>query len=265
MNVSQVRPAVLAALFTVSVAVTGGCGAAADEVVAKPTPLGPRDALLKSLPDFTTGSFRFAVTGEVPASGEFDAGKHSYRIGFRYKQPDAGFTLHSDYLVVEKQTWIKIKFTGTEGLTGLPKLPKRWMLIDPAKVKDKDNVPLGYADETDPGDAGVVLRAVVDAEQTTEGKFTGTTDLTQQGKTEIVAADRLTALGDKAKQVPFEAATDSKGRLTRLVVKIPAAGKHKAGKYEVTYTDFGSAPTPVPPAADQQQKATAGAYELLNS
>ena len=268
MNVSEARLAGLGVLLAVSVA-AGGCGVAdAVEDAAAPAsakPLAPRDALLKSLPDASTGSFRFEVEdGEAPAEGEFDAGKQSYRVGFRYKEPDAGFTLHSDYLVVKKQAWMKIRFTGTEGLTGLPKLPKKWMLLDPAKVKS-DDAPVAYDNETDPGEAGVVLRAAVDVQQTSAGHFAGTTDLTQLGDSSVVEPARLKALGDKAKAVPFEATVDGEGRLTSTVVRIPAAGKTKAGSYEITYADYGKTPTPAPPAADEQQPATKAAYELINA
>jgi hypothetical protein len=269
MNVRKVRSVAVAALVAVGVAAAGGCGLvdAAGEPAApvSKAPLSPRDALLGSLPDGRTGSFRFAAKGSgMSAEGDFDADHKSYRIDLHYKEPELGFTLHSDFLVVEEQTWIRMRFTGTEGLTGLPKLPKKWMLIDPAKIKNTEDIPLGYDDETDPVEAGAVLRAIVDVRQTAAGEFAGTTDLTQQGESEIVDPARLKALGARAKAVPFEATVDGQGRLTSTLVRVPAAGKQKAFVYEVTYSDFGRAPTPTAPAADRQQKATAAAYELLN-
>jgi hypothetical protein len=269
MNVSEARLAGLGALLVVSL-VAGGCGVA-DAVgdataPASAKPLAPRDALLDALPDASTGSFRFTVEGgEAPSAGEIDAGKHSYRVGFRYREPDAGFTLLSDFLVVEKQSWIKIRFTDAEGVTGLPKLPKKWMLIDPAKVENDDDIPLAYDNETDPGEAGAVLRAIVDVQRTGAGTYAGTTDLTQQGDADIVDAARLKALGELAKAVPFEATVDDQGRLTRTVVKIPAAGRTKASRYAITYAGYGTTPTPAVPGADEQQKATKEAYELLNA
>ncbi|MEU7906700.1 hypothetical protein [Actinoplanes sp. NPDC049118] len=266
MNVRKVRPAAVAALVAVGVAAAGGCGLAdAAREPAAAASEAPRETLLKSLPDAKTGSFHFAVEGgEAPASGDFDAGRRSYRIGFRYREPEAGFTMHSDFLVVEERTWIRMRFTGTEGLTGLPKLPKKWMLIDPAKVENTDEIPLGYDGETDPGEAGAVLAAIVDVRRTGAGGFAGTTDLTRQGQAEIVDQERLAALGARARAVPFEATVDGQGRLLSTVVRIPAAGKYKASEYEVTYSDYGKAPTPTAPAADQQQKASKDAYELLN-
>ncbi|MET8148161.1 hypothetical protein ACIBSW_31480 [Actinoplanes sp. NPDC049668] len=269
MNLRKARPAAFAALVAAFAAATGGCLAesAPDPAAsASPAPLPPREALLKSLPDAGTGSFRFATKGGgMSASGAFDGARHSYRIDLRYREPEFGFTLHSDFLVVEEQTWIRMKFTDAEGLVGLPKLPKKWMLIDPARIENKDDIPLGYDADTDPGEAGAVLRSAVEVRQTGAGEFAGTTDLTRQGDLEIVEPDRLAALGARARAVPFEATVDGQGRLVSAVVKIPAAGKFKASRYEVTYTDFGKAQAPTAPAADQQQKATEAAYELLNN
>lgn len=249
-----------------SVAAAGGCGVA-DAVQEPPAAAtaSPRDALLNALPDADTGSFHFTVKGgSQPMSGVLDAARRSYRVDTSQREPSLGFTLTMNFLVVEKQSWVKIIFTGTEGLSGIPKLPKKWMLVEPTKIDDKESVPLEYADETDPGEAGAILRAIVDVEQSTPGHFTGTTDLTQQGDAEIVDAATLKALGAKAKAIPFEAEVDSQGRLTRAVVRIPAAGKAKATAYEVKYGEFGTAASPVVPAADQQQKATKAAYEMLN-
>lgn len=269
MNVRKLRSAAVAALVAAGVAAAGGCGLAdaAGESAAPVSraTLGPQETLIKSLPDVTTGSFHFVVKGSgMSAVGDLDADRRSYRFDLAYREPQFGFTLHSDFLVVEEQTWIKMRFTGAEGLTGLPKLPKKWMLIDPAKIKNAKDVPLGYDAKTEPGGAGVVLQGIVDVRQSGAGEFAGTTDLTGQGDSKIVDPEQLAALGERAKALPFEAGIDDQGRLISTVVRIPAAGKHKATKYEVTYSNYGKAPAPAAPAADQQQKATKEAYEMLN-
>jgi hypothetical protein len=239
-----------------------GCGMA-DTVrqaapVAAPT---AEEKLLDSLPDAGSGPFRFAVEGgDMPATGVLDAGRHAYRIDVSETDAELGFTMTMNVLVVRDRSWVKIRFRDTEKLAGLPKLPKKWMLVDPAKV-EPDGLPVGYDQETDPGEAGVVVRAATDVRETAPGRFAGTTDLTLQGDAGIVDATTLTALGKKAGAVPFEAQTDGQGRLSRLVVRIPAAGKAKAATYEVTYRDYGTTPALAEPA--QQQKAPAVVYEML--
>ena len=260
-------------LITLAAVLAGGaCGtpAATDAPVgpaktASSAPPDPHALLLQSLPSVESGSVRFAVRGTDPVTGVVDAAKRSLRIDMTQKVPDPGFTLTMSFLFVDKQSWVKIALRAAPGVTGLPKLPKAWMLLDPAKLKaGGDALPDGYAEETDPGDAGSILRAVVDVRQTAAGHFAGTTDLTEIGAGDIVAAKTLTALGARAKAVEFEATTDDRGRLRSVLVKIPAAGKTKASTYEVSYRDYGTVPSPAKPAASEQQKATATVYEMLN-
>ncbi|MEV4706487.1 hypothetical protein [Actinoplanes sp. NPDC049316] len=267
MNIRRMRLAAPGALLALGVAVMGGCGVAdAVHDAASSTPATPEDKLLDALPDFSTGPFHFTVKGGTqPMTGVLDAAKKSYRIDVSQKDPDLGFTLTMKFLVVREKSWIKVDFKGTEGLTGFPELPKKWLLVDPAKVEDTEDAPLTYDDETDPGEAGAVLRAIVDVKETGTGTYEGTTDLTKQGEAGIVEDSTLKALGDKAKAVPFEATVDAEGRLTRTVVKIPAAGKAKAARYEVVYDEYGSAASPAEPAAAEQQKAPKAAYEMLNA
>lgn len=258
----------LTGLLAVAVAVATATAGCTDEVVGNAPPSKPPTAtelLARSVPDEHTGSFRYALKGgDVPATGVLDAGRHSYQMQISQTDPELGFTMTMNVLMIGKRTWVKIAFTDTEGLAGLPKLPRTWMLIDPAEMKGEDNLPIGYDGETDPGAAREIVDAATGVRQTAAGRFTGTTDLTRQGEADIVDADRLAALGDQAKKIPFTATTDAQGRITSLILRIPAAGKVKAGTYEMTYRDYGTAPTPAEPTGAQQQKAPPIAYDLLN-
>ncbi|MEV6598324.1 hypothetical protein AB0M36_15805 [Actinoplanes sp. NPDC051346] len=268
MNVRKTRLA--AALLAVG-ALAGGCGIA--ESVTTPTatpassaPPEPREQLLDAVPGATAGAFAFRIEGGTqPMRGVLDAANKRLRIDLAHKDPELGFTITMNFLVVQERSWIKVAVKGAEGLTGMPDLPKKWMSLDPDKIKDKDAAPLAYDGETDPGEVGAVLRAIVDVKQTGTGKYAGTTDLSRQGEAEIVDEATLAALGDRAEAVPFEATVDGQGRLTSMIVRIPAAGKAKASRYEVTYDGYGSTDSPSEPAADKQQPATEEAYEMVNS
>ncbi|AGL14883.1 hypothetical protein [Actinoplanes sp. N902-109] len=254
------------ALLGLTVVALGGCGAADQlkDAAASPPPT-PQEQLLNALPGPATGAFHFALKGgEQPMEGVLDATKKSYRIDISQKDPDLGFTMTMKFLVVDDKSWIKINFSGTEKVAGLPKFPKKWMLVDRSKLHDSDDAPLTYDNETDPAELSAVFGHAADVRRT-GSTFSGTTDLTEQGKTEVVDQKTVDALGPAATTVPFEAVVDAQGRLTKAVIKVPAAGKIKAERYEAVYDQYGTAESPAEPAAGEQQKATAATYEILNS
>jgi hypothetical protein len=242
----------------------GGCDLARSEDAAAPAPKTPREALIESAPDESAGRYRFTIKdADMTSTGEVDPTAKGLHIASEYKDKDLGFTMRMAFLVVDQESWVKIKFTGTEGLTGLPKLPNKWLRLDPAKITDTESVPLAF-DGPDPINAESLLHAVVSANDKGSGRFDGTVDLTKATGAEVVDADALKALGEAAKTVHFTATVDASGRLASIAVDVPAAGKTPAFKYTVTYADYGSAPTVSPPAAAEAGDAPAAAYELLN-
>ena len=270
MTARLARLAGLGTALTLSLVTVAGCdsaGSARDAgagAADSPAAVAPRDALRNAVPDESTGAYHFAIRGgSSPMSGVLDAPKKTIRLEISQHEADPGFTLDMKFLVIEQQAWTKITFTPAT-LPGLPKLPKKWMLLDTSKVKDKQDGPLAYGDEADPGSAAAVFQNASDVEQTSSGHFAGVTDLTKAADAEIVDAATLTALGAKAKKIPFTAVVDAEGRLTSAVVKIPAAGKTKAATYAITYDGYGTTETPVAPAASDQQKAVPAVYDMLN-
>jgi hypothetical protein len=270
MTARLARLAGLGAALTLSLATVAGCdsaGPTSDPGTAaadSPSAVAPRDALLNAVPDESTGAYHFAIKGgPTPMSGVLDAPKKTIRMEISQHEADPGFTLDMKFLVIEQKAWTKITFTPST-IPGLPKLPKKWMLLDTSKIKDKENGPLAYGNEADPGSAMAVFQNASDVEQTSTGHFAGVTDLSKAAAAEIVDGATLTALGDKATKIPFTAVVDAKGRLTSVVVKIPASGKAKAATYAVTYDGYDSTETLVAPAAGEQQKAVSAVYEMLN-
>ncbi|MBL7260426.1 hypothetical protein [Paractinoplanes lichenicola] len=247
---------------------TAGCGLvgrAAGPAGTTAPPATPREQLLQAVPDEKTPAFAFDVKGGVtPISGVLDAPRETFRVQVVHTEPDAGFSMTMYALTVREKAWMKILFKPAK-VPGLPEVPRKWLVVDPAKVKDPEVAPSGYDGDTDPGYAASVLRAAAAVARAGDGHYTGTTDLTASTEAEIVTDARLKALGPKAKTVPFEADVDGDGRLTSLLVKIPAAGKAKAETYHVRYTGFGATKTPVAPTAAEQMKATPVVYDLLNS
>ncbi|MBF9134357.1 hypothetical protein I0C86_36320 [Plantactinospora sp. S1510] len=248
----------MAALLGATV-MLGGCGAVKEgvaEVTAKQTLLG-------SVPDGSEGPFRFTgkdVTTDV--SGSVDPAAKALDLKTSIKDPEHGFSTHITFRVIGDEAWTKISFTETKGLTGLPKLPKKWLKLDPSKFTDADGMP--KYDGADQGNAGPLIEAATTVNDDGAGKYSGTIDLTSGEAAKVLEADQMTALGDAAKQVPFTAVVGADKNLASLTLAVPAAGSAKAFSYIVKYQDYGSAPKVTAPTAAQAQNAPAVAYELLN-
>jgi hypothetical protein len=269
MTAMTARIAGLGAVLAITAAAIAGCGSAekpAGKPAAPTAPPSTKDVLLAAVPTGKSRPYHFTVNNsDGKMAGIVDATHKTISIGVTQKQADVPVTLDMKFLVIDTKSWVKIKFTPA-GIPGLPRIPGKWQLIDPNKIKDKDNSPLAYGDDqSDPAYTHEVIANAEKVTRTSAGHFSGTTDLSLTGVDDIVDDATLKALGARAKAVPFTAATDAKGRLTRLDVKVPAAGKAKAHTYAVVYDGYDSTSTPGAPAAGEQQKAVAAVYDMLNS
>jgi hypothetical protein len=259
MTVLTKRLAAVAALL-----ILAGCGQVT-ETEQPPAPT-PAETLRKGVPTTAADIFHYAISdGSKAASGIVDTANKTLTTDFNEKIPDAGFTLTMRFLVVGDDSWAKISFGSAPAGLGLPKLPKKWMKLDTKKLGAEAEKDLTYADQTDPGYIGTLVAAAAGLTEKSPGRFSGTVDLTQATEAEIVDTATLTALGEKAKTVPFEASLDAKGRISTATVKVPAAGKVKAMTYEVSYDQYGSAEGVPAPTGSAQVAAPKAAYDLLNS
>lgn len=257
MTVQTKRVAALAALLFLA-----GCGDVAEAEAPAAT---PAETLTKGVPTTSAGVFHYVIKGGVqPLSGTIDAEHKAVVTEMSEKIPDAGFTLTMKFMVVGDKTWAHISFGDAPANLGLPKLPKKWMKLDLTKLGDDSAKDLKYDGETDPGYVSALITASSGLAESSPGHYAGTVDLTKVTEADIVEDATLTALGDKAKAVPFEATLDAQGRISTALVKVPAAGKTKAATYEVTYDQYGSATAPAAPAAGDQVAAPKAAYDLLN-
>ncbi|WP_229073059.1 hypothetical protein [Actinoplanes sp. DH11] len=273
----------LAAAGTLLIAGTAltACGAAentagpatAGPATAGPATAGPATAgpaakpvsaiLLDAVPGADAPVYRYTIKGGAqPVAGVIDPANKALVSGVEQKVPDTPITLSMRFLVVGDGIWAKIAFKGPTAGSGLPKLPKKWMTLDRAKLAGTDVADLEYADaENDPGYVAALVEHADGLAGTAPGRFTGTTDLSDSAESGIVEPATLTALGAKAKKLPLEVTVDDAGRITRAAVRIPAAGKAKASTYTVTYDEYGTADPLTAPA--DAVKAPAVVYDLL--
>lgn len=244
---------------TASALLVTGCEGAID--AAKPPPT-PTEKLQDAVPDGSEGNFRYTMKQlDGDAKGEVNPKEKRMTYTAAFKDESLGFSMTMAIIVVDQQAWTKVTFGDTEGITGLPKLPPKWLELDTSKVKDPEDVRYTHPDPTG---AVVLFDHIVDATETSQGAFTGTVDLTGAAEVEVVDAAGLTALGEKAKAVPFQAAVDASGRLTSLALDVPGAGEQAAFRWEATFSDYGSAPAVKEPPAAQTMPAPPETYELLN-
>src|SRR5690242_17585959 len=134
------------ALAVCALITTGCAGAAASNGTAakasKP-PATPKETLLASVPTTSTGPYSYSiryvgapdtlsdVVGTVNPPGK------AYQTQTEQKDANLGFTTTVNFRIVEQKVWMKIFFRHTEGLTGIPDLPEKWMLLEPAKITAK--------------------------------------------------------------------------------------------------------------------------------
>lgn len=262
------RATVTVAAVTAAAGLLAGCGqdTAGSEAAPATTTAAPnpKETLLAAVPDETRPGFSYTIKDwETTLTGEVAPTTKATHLRMEIKEPSLGFTMHMAYLTVDKQSWTKITFTGAEGLTGLPKLPAKWMLLDPAKLTDAEGVPTEYTG-ADVADLKPLL-ANTTITESAGGKYAGTVDLSGAAGTNIFSEETAAGIGEAAKTLPFQATVDAEGRLTSFLVNVPTVGKTKAYDYSVTYADYGTAPAVAVPAAADAVAAPAAAYELINS
>jgi hypothetical protein len=141
--------------------------------------------------------------------------------------------------------------------------PNKWMHIDPKQAPGA--VRLGIKPGVDTFGPGAYLGGVLTADIVSATEIKGTLDVTKTTPI-AVAPDQLTALSADARKAPFTAALDAQGRVTKLLIKMPALAGFAAADLTLTYSDWGVAPNPAPvaPPAAQVIEAPQLIYEFLS-
>ena len=162
------------------------------------------------------------------------------------------YTSTSTTLLTRTKAWLKVKEVPAPA--GYVPIPKKWMLLDSNKIHP-GGAPFVYGAESDPGFTDSVVENVLDLSESSPGHFTGLADLEHTNPDQILTAAQLKTLGDQAAVIHFTAILDAQGRLTKMSLTIPAAGKLKASTTVVTYDGFGTTAVPKLPATSDQTKA----------
>lgn len=247
-----------------ALAFVGACGGGDDaggdktaskapsSAAASPTPSG-KDVLGAAVKDLNNAPYSYTMkipegtfTGAVDPAGKQQAKIDGVASGVKFTIE--GIVIGADYYF---KTSIPAAGVNT----------KKWYKLDRSKVKKQDMV--GLFEAKDPTASQTLLDHVVTANQTAPTTVTGTYDLTKGGDLGLDDTAAITALGDKAKAVPFTATLDGP-HLVSLKVTVPAYGTTPEQTISVDYAGHGQPTTIAAPKPTDVLPAPAAVYTLLN-
>jgi hypothetical protein len=254
---------------------TGEAGASASPTVsgsASPGASGAvngdaKQALLNSTNEIRNGNFRFTMSGAgSSAEGQVHEPSQSAEMRVLIGDASSDLSMKLDLIHAKPDSWVKLELGGKSAgsIPGVQKLNLgKYQHLDQTRIKG--NKALGFDfDKIDPAGSEVLTQGITEVRQTGEGSYAGTLDVSKAAEAGSVDQSVITALGPQAKSVPFTAKLDPQGRLSEMVVQIPAAGQNAAQDIKVTYSDYGNAAAAQKPPADQVVEAPKEFYNLFN-
>ncbi|SCG42002.1 hypothetical protein [Micromonospora halophytica] len=254
---------------------TGEAGASASPTVsgsASPGATGAvsgdaRQALLNSTNEIRNGNFRFSMSGAgSTAEGQVHEPSQSAEMRVMIGDASSDLMMKLDLIHYRPDSWVKLELGGSSAnsVPGVQKLNLgKYQHLDQNRIKG--NKALGFDfEKIDPAGSEVLTQGITEVRQTGEGSYAGTLDVSKAAEAGSVDQSVITALGQQAKSVPFTAKLDPQGRLSEMVVRIPAAGRNAAQEIKVTYSDYGNATAARKPPADQVVEAPQEFYHLFD-
>ncbi|MEU6204193.1 hypothetical protein ABZ814_11465 [Micromonospora musae] len=269
---------VAAALFTPGLAACNAeapGGAASPTASATATATGSaspgsgdaKQALLASTAAIRDGNFRFTMTGAgSTAEGQVHEPSQSARMKVSIGDASSDLSMTLDVIHSRPDSWVKVDLGGraAQSVPGQEALNLgKYQHLDQTRIKGNRNLGFDF-DRLDPAGSEVLTQGVTEVRRTGEGAYAGTIDVSKAAEAGSLDATMITALGPQAKSVPFTARVDAQGRLSELVIQVPAAGQQKAQDVRITYSDYGNATAAQKPAPDQVVEAPAELYNLFN-
>ncbi|MCW3815372.1 hypothetical protein ONA91_12995 [Micromonospora sp. DR5-3] len=251
---------------------TGAAGTSASPTVSgsvapSGTPGDAKQALLNSTNAIRDGNFRFSMSGAgSTAEGQVHEPSQSAEMRMTIGDQSSDLMMKLDLIHYKPDSWVKLELGGKAAgsVPGVQKLNLgKYQHLDQTRIKG--NRALGFDfDKLDPAGSAVLTQGITEVRQTGEGTYAGTVDVSKAAEAGSLDPAVITALGAQAKSVPFTAKVDPQGRLSELVLQVPAAGQSAAQDIRITYTDYGNASAAQKPPADQVVEAPPEFYNLFD-
>ncbi|WP_433390016.1 hypothetical protein [Micromonospora sp. KLBMP9576] len=230
---------------------------------AAAVPADPKEALLASTKELEKGNFTFTLAGDgISGTGLVHKPSDSAQMSMKIDD-GSGMAMGMELIFIKPDSWVMLDLGELSAMIpGAAKWKGKYQHLDQSKVKDAGE--LGrYMEDVDPAGSAELLKGVTDVQKTAEGSYTGKIDASVANDSSALDEETVKALGAQAKALPFTAKLDAEGRLTDLVVSVPAAGETKAHDIKISYADYGKATAAQKPAAGKVIEASDDIYEMF--
>ncbi|MEU2615283.1 hypothetical protein ABZ570_27435 [Micromonospora sp. NPDC007271] len=226
-----------------------------------------KQALLNSTNAIRDGNFRFTMSGAgSTAEGQVHEPSQSAEMRMAIGDASSDVMMKLELIHYKPDSWVKLELGGkaADSVPGVRQLNLgRYQHLDQTRIKG--NRALGFDFDTlDPAGSAVLTQGITEVRETGDGTYAGTLDVSRAAEAGSLDPALITALGAQAQAVPFTAKVDPQGRLSELVLQVPAAGQNAAQEIRITYTDYGNATAAQKPPADQVVEAPPEFYNLFN-
>ncbi|SBT51918.1 hypothetical protein [Micromonospora auratinigra] len=268
MNIRRFSVGVLAAALLVpglaACKTESGSPTAESTSSAPAAPADPKAALLASTEEIKKGNFTFTLGGgELNGAGTVHSPSKSAEMKLNSGQAADDMKMH--LVFIDTDSWVQMDFGSmADSVPSLKAMKGKYQHLDRSRIKDAKNLNFDFSD-VDPAGSDKMINAITEVKQTGEGTYAGTIDATRATESEVLDAQAVKALGEKAKAVPFTAKLDPQGRLSEFAVQVPAAGSAPASTVTVTYANYGAATAVQAPPAGQVVEASEQVYKMFQS
>jgi hypothetical protein len=215
----------------------------------------PKEALVASVRVLATTSYAVSLTStDVTAIGAVDPVGGTATVTARGTLE--GSPARIDVLMIAADSWAKVDLGAQSHDLGIS--PSKWMKLDPTKLTTT-TLPFDPADLADAFSLSDVLSGLLSVKRTDAQHYTGTIDLASVHDIgSLIPAGN--ALGAAAKDVPFTATLDKKGRLTDFRVAGPSSISFDFG-----ISDYSAAAPVNRPNDNQVVPAPTEVYSILDA